>query len=132
MDGIAYLKDCCQKRKINPDEFLKFGRGANGPRRIGKKHRQHERYVLTLGASTPQSSQLYAVQYCKDIGVYIAWEFKRRQNFSLMAKDIIQPLGAKVCSVKKHLQYSGWGEELVLYFQKEGIPDFLERYVKKG
>lgn len=122
MEGIDYLRDYCRKNNIDPDEILKIGRGTNGPTK-------DNRYKLYLSPSTFKDTQLYAIQYCKDIKVYIAWKLKRKQGFSLKSDDICFPLGKNVCSVKKSVGYSGWGEELVLYFQKEGIPAFLERYI---
>jgi len=122
MDGIDYFRDYCQKNGADPDIFFKIGRGTRGPTR-------DKRYKLTLEPSTFKDTQIYAIQYCKDIDVYIAWRLKRARHFSLKADDILLPLGDRVCSVKKFVEYSGWGEELALYFSQKGIPDFLKRYV---
>lgn len=124
MDGIEYLKKCCRASKIDPDKLLKLGRGTNGASR--------GRYKLQVDLSTIKDTQLYAIQYCRDIEIYIAWGTDHKNRpYSLKASKIILPMGKKeeVCSVKKAEQHLGWGEELVLYFQKEGIPDFLNRYV---
>lgn len=126
MEGIAYFKEYCQEQKIDPNKFFKLGRGTKYPNKTKK------RYELKVNTSHLIATQLYAIQYCKDIAVYVAWSIKNKSNhFSIKASEIILPLGNKVCSVKKAIQYSGWDEELVLYFQKDGIPDFFERYIKE-
>lgn len=129
MDGIAYLKDYCEKNGIKANEVFQLGRGTNGPTKEG-------RYVLNASTSARKDSQLFAIQYCKDVKVYIAWDLKRERRGSKLtqSKEKVQSyLQGHVLPIPKYVGHVGndYPRELTPLFTKEEIPAFLETYIMK-
>ena len=121
------IREACKKLEITADDVLILGGGSS---RINGYYRQ--------SISSDKLKKLglkFAVQYCKDLKVFIAWNLQRselptRTKLSVKAVDVENNLGDGIGLIGKHVEYSGWNEENVLVFKPNLIEDFLIKYVK--
>ena len=121
------IREGCKKLGISVNEVLILGRGSS-------RHK-NGRYQLSVSTNRQREAGLkYAVQYCKDLDVFVAWNLQRpenprREKYTIKAVDVEDTVGNKIGQVKKHIEYSGWNEENVLVFQENMVDEFLIKYV---
>ena len=108
---------------INIEEIA-LGHGCN-PRKIsGRK----SRYYM----STTNKTHRFAIQYCKDIEQYIAWRNDTKVSLSkhsVIAESVPRVEEKEIATTKKGREFAWRMKEDVYTFKKEGIVDFLEKYV---
>lgn len=127
MEGIPYLKSYCREKRLKPDEIFQLGHGTKGP--------YEGRYKVTVDRHKRKESQLYIIQYCKDVGVFIAWDMKTGKPLtgfpSLGQEKVEEYLAGHIHSVLKFIGHVGedYSQEVVLLFREENIPEFFEKYV---
>ena len=122
---IEYFKDKCLELGIDPNDCFVFGRGS--------KKNSKGRFQMQVD-SRRIINRMYAIQFCKDREMYIAWNLKRakiRREYSLDANSIPEPYMGGVIAIGKNVEFSGWNYENVFVFDKEAVGDFLRR-VKKS
>ena len=124
MDGKRYFKECCTKHGIECDRFF----------RIGKNNaKKSDRLKYSDSYLSREETQIFVVCYFVKENIYIAWSLREKKattksNFSVKRSDLSLPLDNVIVSVKKAIEYHGWGEESVLAFPPEMVPTFLNRY----
>ena len=126
MDGKRYFKECCRDKGLDCDALFQIGK-SNAAKSDRLKY--HYSYL------SRKESQIFVVCYFEKENVYIAWNLKekkaaKKSDFSVKRSDLDLPLVDKIVSVKKAIEYEGWGEETVLAFTPERVSDFLERYYR--
>ena len=122
------LKEACKKLKISVDDVLVLGKGSS-------RHKDGHYGLRTSSDKVKKPGVKFAVQYCKDLGVFIAWNLQRtgvptRTSLSVKAIDVENSIRDSIDFVKKNIEYSGWNEENVLVFKPDQIENFLINYVK--
>lgn len=124
MEGIAYFKDYCSKNNIDIDNLFQLGRGTSAP--CGG------RYKVSLSHEARKDSQLFGIQYCRDIEAFLAWDLhegkKNTDNFSVPA-DMIAVIEGIVNRVVVRAEYRNRGVRTVSIFKKDALPTFMNRYV---
>lgn len=127
--GTEVIRKRCKVLGISVNNVLILGRGSS-------RHKDG-RYQLSVSRNKQKKSGLkFAVQYCKDLKVFIAWELQRpavpiREKYTVKAVDIENNLRNKIERVGKYIEYSGWNEENVLVFNLNLVDEFLIEYVKE-
>lgn len=122
------IRELCRKYDITYNNVLILGRGSS--------RQKNGRYQLNVSKNKQEKHELkYAVQYCKDLKAFVAWNLQRpgipiRTKYSVKAIDVEDNLKNGIEHIKKHIEYSGWNEEDVLVFRPELIDEFLKKYVK--
>jgi len=119
--------DECEKRQINVKDRFILGRGSSN---------NDGRYKQKIKRDKIQESHLYAIQYCRDIDVFVAWNLKAarcvREVYTAGRDKLLDIDNSRVYEVRKNIEYSGWDEEDVLAFKKETISEFLEKYISSN
>ena len=69
--------------------------------------------------------------------IYVAWDLREKKadqksGFSVKGADLDLPLEAGIMPVKKAIEFYGWGEETVLAFRPEIVPEFLKKYCESA
>lgn len=125
--GTNLIRTQCEKMEINSDELLVLGKGSKCTK---------GRYRMSI-TKKENKKLLYAVQYCKERKIYVAWDLKRegipiRTVYSIrsQALDVVEDDG-RIYYIKKYIEYSGWNEENVIAFYESGISTFInEKLIK--
>ena len=124
MEDINIFRAECKKQNIDADKVFLIGRGSKN---IGGRYRQ------SVGIGSQLESHLYVVQFCKDIQVFVAWSLKNikcnREKYSVKREKLVDIDDSEIHIINKHVEYSGWGDENVIAFKKDAIPQFLQKYV---
>lgn len=128
MDGIAYLDNYCKSRGLEMNILFQVGQGTKGPN-------ERNRYILTANYKVRRASQRFAVQYCGDCGVYIAWGLNCRRRaktskFSMKADIVQEMLQGTTATAKKYQKCAGRPEEAVWLFRREEMADFFQRCIE--
>lgn len=127
MDGVAYFADYCRKNNIDSEKYFQLGKGTSAP--------SNGRYKVSLSCNSRKNSQLFAIQYCRDIEVFLAWDLhegnKGTTVFSVPA-NMISIIGGKVNKVVVSAEYRNRGIRTVSIFKADALPEFMERYVFRG
>ena len=123
--GMELFRKICKENGIDADEIFILGKGSS-PKKKG-------RYELTTRNGKEIGNRLYAVQYCKDLELYLAWNIhreglKKRIVYSIARKKLTD-LEPGMQLIRKNVEFSGWNEEDVIVFRKDDIKEFLEKYV---
>lgn len=64
--------------------------------------------------------------------MFVAWDLKnvkRREKYSIKREKLLDIDDRIIHIVNKPVEYSGWGDEDVIAFKQEAIPQFLQKYV---
>lgn len=125
MNGMDFFKKTCRENHINPDDIFQYGRGANGPTKAG-------RYQVKQPVSTRKASQLFIIQYYKDINGFIAWDLwegKKGTSLFSVPQDKIKIVPGQTSIATTNAEYSGRGMRRVTCFGPECVSEFLKRYV---
>ena len=123
MEEINIFRIECKKQDIEADKVFLIGRGSQDYK---------GRYRQSVGIGSQLESQLYVVQFCKDIHVFVAWSLKnikRREVYSVMKKDLVDIDDSEIHIINKDVEYRSWREEKVIAFKVDAIPKFLQKYV---
>ncbi len=115
----------CQESGITPTEIFVLGKGCSKT--------TNYRYRLS-SSKCKESKYLFAIQYCKDIDVFVAWNLQRIRNrivLTVKSDNISSVKNNEIMPNRKNLLFSGWGEEDVLAFRESAIAKFLNEYVLK-
>lgn len=123
MEEINIFREECKKMNIDANKVFLMGRGSKGNK---------GRYRQTVGTGSQLESHLYAIQFCKDIKVFVAWSLKnikRREIYSIMRKELVDIDDSEIHIVNKGVEYRSWREEKVIVFKVGAIPQFLRKYV---
>lgn len=119
------FKQICQEHKIDPDKLFQFGKGTHGPTKNGL-------YQVCANCKQRKDSQLYVVQYCCDINLFIAWNLKEgKKGTSVFSVDAskLAPGKEPISKIIKNAEYKGRGIRTITYFRPEYIAKFLQTYV---
>lgn len=77
----------------------------------------------------------YFVLHLKHRNIWLAWRKQtklKRSVFSVKKESVDNILDIKLNSVKKNVQFSGWGEENVYVFTNDEIETFIEFAVNRA
>ena len=122
MDGIQYLKNCCEKLGIDYNYNFILGRG---------KMHSRTQYVFDCRNRKILDSTTYAIKYFEIPDIYIAWKINidgrpKVRKFTITKDKIDNHISLPYFTVIKNVEYSGWKEETVHVFNPEGIENFLK------
>lgn len=119
--GMDELRKECENLEIDVSNLLILGQGSS---RLNGRYRQRVGQV--------KEQHLFAVQFCKDINLFVAWDLKRsklRSIYSINGTKLVNISDKKIHHIRKNIEYSGWGEEDVLAFKGNAITSFLKQYI---
>lgn len=124
--AINIFRTECERLNLVVDDIFIVGRGSSRTR--------NNRYGQSVNIAKVQEQHLYAVQFCKDIEVFVAWNLKKpfppkRSKFSVKSEELIEINDKEIHRIIKNVAYSGQQKEVVLAFRKEAITDFIKRYI---
>ena len=123
MKGKMYFQKCCQDAEVDCGMFFKLG--AQTAKYSGG-------YVYHCPYKLRAPSQTHIVNYLKERDIYVAWaldypEAKRKVVFRVL-ENALSPLNrGEVLEISKSLGHRGWGEETVYAFDREAVPQFIQR-----
>ena len=124
MNGKQYFKNYCKDAGLNYNELFQLGNNNAKPAdRLRHHFSKHNR----------TKSQLYVVCYFQRYNIYVAWSLREQKafektDFSIKKTDVEFDNINSIISVNKAIEFYGWGEETVLAFKPEAIPEFFNRY----
>ena len=124
MDGKAYFQDCCREVGIDCEKYFKVGKGKNSG----------GRYRYDCDPHSRKPTQLFAIKYFSDEGIYLAWNLREEKAhtktvFSLTKKTkAIEVMASGISEESKKIEYGELGEEIVYRFKRESVDQFLKRF----
>lgn len=122
MDGKKYFHEACRQHGIDCDTYFKVG---------AQNRVEADGYVYRCPKPNRKPSQIFAVNYLRDLDAYVVWSLKTSKadtyNTFRVLKDELEKLHAgKLLPIVKPIEYSGWGEETVFAFDRTAVDDFLK------
>lgn len=123
MDGKKYFQHICQQNRIDCETYFKVG---------SQKGENNAGYVYRCRHHTRKPTQLFAINYLKELDVYIAWDLSKATNkdvFRVLKAKLAPFIAGEILQIEKAVGYSGWNEETVYVFDRTAIELFLSRYV---
>lgn len=127
LDGKKYFHEVCRQHGIDCDTYFKVGLQnrveANG-------------YVYRCPHTNRKPSQIFAVNYLRDLDVYVAWSLKTSKadtynSFRVLKAELAKLQEGKLLPIVKSIEYSGWDEETVFAFDRTAVDDFLKMCFKE-
>jgi len=127
MYGIRHFRDCCKTMKLDCDSLFQLGQcGTTVSQRLTHRFDHHKR----------KDSHIFAVCYVKQHNLYVAWSLKAKKAnhksvFTLKWSEVDLLFNNAILPIKKSIEFSGHGEELVRVFTPDMVPEFLTKYCSK-
>lgn len=125
--GKKYFREVCQQHGIDCDTYFKVG-AQNNVNNAG--------YVYKCPHTNRRPSQIFAVNYLRDLDMYLAWSLEepkasQKDVFRLLKSSLASFQKGKILPVPKSIEYSGWNEETVFAFDRTAVDDFLKMCFKE-
>ena len=122
MDGKNYFQEVCRQHGIDCDTYFKIG---------AQNRVEADGYVYRCPKPNRKPSQIFAVNYLRDLDVYVAWSLKTSKadtycSFRVLKGELEKLQAGKLLPIVKPIEYSGWGEETVFAFDRTAVDDFLK------
>lgn len=91
---------------------------------------------VDVRSPTAKPSQIFAVNYLRNLDVYVAWSLKTSKadtynSFRVLQVELAKLQEGKLLPIVKPIEYSGWDEETVFAFDRIAVNDFLKMCFKK-
>lgn len=127
IDGKKYFREVCCQNGIDCDTYFKVGAQNNV---------SNEGYTYHCPRENRRPSQIFAINYLRDLDVYVAWSLKTSKangysKFRVLKRKLDKLKEDHLLSVVKPIEYSGWDEETVFAFDRAVIDDFLKMCFKE-
>lgn len=127
LDGKKYFHEVCRQHGIDCDTYFKVG-SQNCVNNAG--------YVYRCPRENRKPSQIFAVNYLRDLDVYVAWSLKTSKadtynSFRVLKGEVAKLQEGKLLPIVKPIEYSGWDEETVFAFDRTAVVDFLKMCFKE-
>ena len=126
LDGKKYFHEVCRQHGIDCNTYFK----------VGSQNRvEADGYVYKCPATSRKTSQIFAVNYLRDLDVYVAWSLKTSKanaynSFRVLKVELAKLQEGKLLPIVKPIEYSGWDEETVFAFDRTAVDVFLKMCFK--
>lgn len=130
IDGIQYLKECCNELEIDFEEVFCCGRGRTFSRKDNSLS-----YTFKPSRIQLQPQHKYVIKYFSKDAIYLCWDLKynhepKREVFSANRKDVLAALENNQNCFEKWIEYSNRKKEIVHLRSDKNLVEFL-KYIKK-
>ena len=127
LDGKKYFHEACRQHGIDCDTYFKVG---------AQNRVEADGYVYRCPKPNRKPSQIFAVNYLRDLDAYVAWSLKTSKadtynTFRVLKGELEKLQAGKLLPIVKPIEYSGWGEETVFAFDRTAVDDFLKMCFKE-
>ena len=127
MGGKKYFHEACRQHGIDCDTYFKVG---------AQNRVEADGYVYRCPKPNRKASQIFAVNYLRDLDAYVAWSLKTSKadtynTFRVLKGELEKLQTGKLLPIVKPIEYSGWGEETVFAFDRTAVDDFLKMCFKE-
>lgn len=127
MNGKKYFHEVCRQHGIDCDTYFKVG---------SQMIENSAGYVYKCPAPNRKPSQIFAVNYLRDLDVYVAWNLKTSKantynTFRVLKAELAKLQEGKLLPIVKPIEYSGWDEETVFAFDRIALDEFLKMCFEK-
>lgn len=127
LDGKKYFHEACRQHGIDCDTYFKVG---------SQTIENSAGYVYRCPHTNRKPSQIFAVNYLRDMDIYLAWSLEEPKSsqkdvFRLLKSSLASFQKGNILSVSKAIEYSGWNEETVFAFDRTAVVDFLKMCFKE-
>lgn len=89
---------------------------------------------MSIQNSVNRHIHRYAVKYYESCKTYIMWDLSTNKGYilSISTKDIESAIRNHETTVKKPVQYSGWGYEIVSVYNENELENFIKSKSKSN